>query len=314
MRLLFVADEHGSVVVLRKALGAVKQYSADVLILSGDLCGKKLVPIVKRRDGEFYAGHRWDETFAASGIDRVERELADGGDYFFHCREQELDRIKSDPLAIERLFQNAMVERLVLWKTLITSALDLRRTTVLVTPGNDDPLELDQALASFESESIHTNLESCPRVGRNSIVTLDYTPPTPWGTPREAEEHVLQQIVERRVASVADPARAIFSFHCPPSRTRLDLVAELDKERKPVRTIDGPKLIHVGSTAVRRAIEVYKPALALHGHIHEAPGEERVGGTLCLNPGSEYWNGILHAYVVDFNEDGTVANCHRIEG
>ena len=40
-----------------------------------------------------------------------------------------------------------------------------------------------------------------------------------------------------------------------------------------------------GSKAVREAIERYQPVLSLHGHIHEARGNARVGKTLCINPG-----------------------------
>jgi predicted phosphodiesterase len=45
------------------------------------------------------------------------------------------------------------------------------------------------------------------------------------------------------------------------------------------------------------------PALArfsLHGHIHESRGAQRLGRTLCLNPGSEYQDGVSRAALIDF--------------
>jgi len=44
----------------------------------------------------------------------------------------------------------------------------------------------------------------------------------------------------------------------------------------------------VGSTAVREAILEYQPLLSLHGHIHESRGMQRLGQTICINPGSTY--------------------------
>jgi Icc-related predicted phosphoesterase len=57
----------------------------------------------------------------------------------------------------------------------------------------------------------------------------------------------------------------------------------------------------VGSTAVRAAIEAHKPALTLHGHIHESRGNCRIGRTLCINPGSSYEQGDLLGAVVDLD-------------
>ncbi|MBN2211942.1 MAG: metallophosphoesterase [Sedimentisphaerales bacterium] len=70
----------------------------------------------------------------------------------------------------------------------------------------------------------------------------------------------------------------VFVSHAPPDNGLLDLL---------------PGGLHVGSRAVRRFIEARRPLLALHGHIHESPGQtghctERVGQTLCVNPGQEH--------------------------
>jgi Icc-related predicted phosphoesterase len=60
----------------------------------------------------------------------------------------------------------------------------------------------------------------------------------------------------------------------------------------------------VGSKAVRRAIETYQPILSLHGHIHESRGVATIGRTVCINPGSEYPDGVLRGAIVDFDRDG----------
>jgi len=63
-------------------------------------------------------------------------------------------------------------------------------------------------------------------------------------------------------------------------------------------------MIPVGSTAVRDAILRYQPLLALHGHIHESKGVQRMGRTVAVNPGSEYAEGVLDGALIDL-EPGT---------
>jgi Icc-related predicted phosphoesterase len=43
--------------------------------------------------------------------------------------------------------------------------------------------------------------------------------------------------------------------------------------------------------------------LGLHGHIHESRGLEKIGRTLCINPGSEYGEGILRGCIVNLGRD-----------
>ena len=60
-------------------------------------------------------------------------------------------------------------------------------------------------------------------------------------------------------------------------------------------------MVPVGSKTVRKIIEKYQPLLALHGHIHESPGFAKIGRTKCLNPGSEYGEGILKGFLVELD-------------
>jgi hypothetical protein len=61
-------------------------------------------------------------------------------------------------------------------------------------------------------------------------------------------------------------------------------------------------MIHVGSTTVRQLIEQHKPLLGIHGHIHESRGFVKIGRTLCINPGSEYGEGILRGAVINLDQ------------
>jgi Icc-related predicted phosphoesterase len=74
-----------------------------------------------------------------------------------------------------------------------------------------------------------------------------------------------------RLASLSDPARTVYVFHSPPYATTLD------------RLHGG--ITPIGSRAVRTFIDRRRPPLTLHGHVHESPGVERLGTTVCANPG-----------------------------
>jgi len=64
-----------------------------------------------------------------------------------------------------------------------------------------------------------------------------------------------------------------------------------------------PKMIPVGSTAVREAIERFQPIAALHGHVHESRGVTRIGRSLCINPGSDYHTGRISGALVHLRDD-----------
>jgi Icc-related predicted phosphoesterase len=65
-----------------------------------------------------------------------------------------------------------------------------------------------------------------------------------------------------------------------------------------------PSIIPVGSKAVREVIKKYQPVVALHGHIHESRGAQRIGKSMCLNPGSEYSADVLRGAIVDLDASG----------
>lgn len=68
-----------------------------------------------------------------------------------------------------------------------------------------------------------------------------------------------------RLTADADMENAIFLFHSPPYKSRLDR-ASLDGEMIDHVPID----VHVGSMAVKKFIAEKQPLLTLHGHVHES--------------------------------------------
>jgi Icc-related predicted phosphoesterase len=137
------------------------------------------------------------------------------------------------------------------------------------------------------------------------MASLGVVPFTPWSTERECSEEDLAKLIAELVESLPGDRQVIMNFHCPPYGTGLDDAPELDATLKPVIRGGRPSIVPVGSHAVRDAIKKYQPPVSLHGHIHESRGVQRIGRTLCVNPGSDYSSGVLRGAVVDIAEDGT---------
>jgi Icc-related predicted phosphoesterase len=87
-------------------------------------------------------------------------------------------------------------------------------------------------------------------------------------------------------------------LHPPPVGSSLDQAPAIDDEFRVRFEAGGMVMIGVGSIAVRQFIEERQPLVALHGHVHESRGAEQLGRTLCLNPGSEYTDGLLAGAIV----------------
>ena len=171
-------------------------------------------------------------------------------------------------------------------------------------PGNDDPEGVDSAIEHA------TKVEACDdrlvRFQGYTMVSLGYANRTPFHSPRELDEDELLQRIGVLAEQVGDMERCIFNLHVPPYDSSLDTAPALTEELEVIMSGSAPKMIPVGSTAVREAIEHYQPLLALHGHVHESAGATRLGRTLCINPGSDYHTGRISGCLIQLRPDRVV--------
>jgi Icc-related predicted phosphoesterase len=313
LRLYIVSDIHGAEGTWRKFLNALRMgvYEADVGLYAGDLAGKAIVPIV--RDGDTLRAEvegrvevaRTDDELAA-----LERALADRGYYTEVVTPDEADRLYADARGRDELFERKIEERVRAWMALADERLGDTGIPIYVMPGNDDETGLDRHLDGWQ---VCRNVnERVDEVAGRPIIGFAYSQPTPWDTPRELPEEQLEERLTAIAERVRDPERAIFMLHVPPHGSGLDEAPLLDENLRPRVTAGDVMRGPVGSTAIRAAIERYAPTLGVHGHIHESPGDVRIGRTLCLNPGSEAQSGILRGYIVDLGVDG-VERAFRVE-
>ncbi len=303
-KLFFATDIHGSDVCWKKFINAAKFFDCQVLVMGGDMTGKMLVPIVDVGKNTFrirFAGE--DRVVRADEMPRYRKLISDSGYYPYETTPDEVAILDSDRGAVDRLFHVKMAETLNRWLQIADERLAGTNVQVLLGPANDDPPFIDEILAQEgRVQNPEGRLIELPEGW--SMISCGWSNPTPWDSPREIPEDALLAKIDGEVVRLTRMDRAIFNLHVPPKDSQLDNAALLNADLSPVIAGGAPVVAGVGSTAVRTAIERHQPPLALHGHIHESRGATKIGKTLCLNPGSEYSDGILRGAIVTLSDKG----------
>jgi Icc-related predicted phosphoesterase len=310
-RIFFATDLHGSERTFRKFLNAGKFYGAEVLIMGGDILGKLAIPIIREGNGRCRATlqGRTEHLEGEAALQNLQDRLGLLGFYFRVMDEDEFNAIQADPVAVEAEFRRLSLQRLEAWIDLAETRLAGSGIRCYVTGGNDDYAEVLEALQRPGAQSFFGCEGQALKIDADHmLVSMGFSTPTPWHTPREVSDDELGVMIEKMIAQVPDPRQCIFNFHDPPVDSSLDTCPQLDWTTDPPSQIvraGQVVLFGAGSRSVRRAIETHQPLLGLHGHIHESPGAIKIGRCVCINPGSEYGEGILRGCLVNLL-DGTV--------
>lgn len=318
-RLFFATDLHASERTYRKFINAGKFYDANVLIMGGDITGKLLIPIIKEKNNCYRATlqGRVEQLTSEEELKGLMSRLDILGFYYKVMEEDEFQATSANPQAVGRLFNDLARQRLSNWVDLAEERLRGTGIKCFVTGGNDDEPEVlevmkresNQSFFACENEMVYVDDE-------HPMISIGLSTPTPWKTPREVTEAELGKVIEDMAARVPDLKKAIFNFHDPPVDSSLDTCPMLDWSKDPPEQIlqgGQPVLFGAGSTSVRQAIEKHKPMLGLHGHIHESQSVAKIGRTTCVNPGSEYGEGILRGCLINF-VDGEVKGYQMTSG
>jgi len=303
-RLFFATDVHGSEPTFRKFVNAGKFYNVDVLILGGDITGKLMVPIIA------LGNHTYRATLQSRLYNLKEDDLPEFmnrlsklGFYSSEMSEREYAELAEDPEKVNRLYLEKANERLVAWIKWAEQKLAGSNLKCFVTGGNDDAKEVVDTLNRETGERVIACEEKLVTVSDegHSMVSLGYSNPTPWKTPREIDEAELARHITEAFKDVESCEKVIFNMHVPPLNSTLDTCPQLDTSTDPPTVITSggePVLFGAGSQAVWEAIEHYQPLLSLHGHIHESRNVTKIGRTTAVNPGSEYGEGVLRGIIV----------------
>lgn len=315
----YATDVHGSERTWRKFLNSAAFYKADVLVMGGDVMGKLTIPVIKEAGG----GHRAtihgrvERLETAAEVEATRRRIADLGFYDILVDEEEYRTIRADQTAVEGLWERLATERLQRWIDMAEDRLGPAGIRCYVSGGNDDLTEVMTTLPATGTRSfVGCEGRVVTLADDLHMISLPYVNPTPWQTPREAPEEQLAEMIEELVAGLPDPSKAVFNFHAPPADSTLDTCPMLDASTDPPSQVvrGGQAVMYgAGSTAVRAALERHSPMLGLHGHIHESQAAARMGSTLCINPGSEYGEGVLRGCLISI-ADGKVKSYQMTAG
>lgn len=194
----------------------------------------------------------------------------------------------------------------------LKTVLDERYPRIFMILGNDDGAAAEKDTLALAQDGLWEYAHNRKlMLGRYSIFGYTYVPPTPfllkdWErydvsryvdpgciSPEDGYLSISTTDYQRRWSTIQDDldqltadedlTNAVFLFHSPPYKTKLDRAA-LDG-----MSVDNVPLDpHVGSIAIQRFIESRQPLLTLHGHIHESTrltGSwlDRIGATYCMN-------------------------------
>ncbi|MHA1937865.1 MAG: metallophosphoesterase family protein [Candidatus Thorarchaeota archaeon] len=306
MRIFQACDPHGSQQTWEKMCRAPKAFKADVAMMCGDLTGKAIMPIIQEKEDRWYANPRGDKkTFKKQkDLDKFIKFTKDEGFYPVVLTPDELAKLQETPGDIKKLFDKLMSERMQEWMDMANERIP-EEIMVVVNPGNDDDYVIDEIIKN--DERIIYPLERVVDVRGYPMISLEWVNSTPWDTHRECSEEELLVKLEAEFARLDtdDYSNVLCNFHDPPYNSGLDVAPKLTEDYRVAKAGAHEIMAPVGSKSVRAVIEKYQPLLGMHGHIHESVGYRKIGETLCVNPGSEYREGILKGFLITI-EDGKV--------
>ena len=139
----------------------------------------------------------------------------------------------------------------------------LKGLKVLAIPGN---LDTGPVLKAFEEKGISLHAKK-KKLGGWTFVGFGGGLQGDPGSFLSSEEEIGKSLGRL----LQGEKRTVLLTHLPPFGTKIDLSSK------------GP---HIGSRAVREAVEKSQPVLHLCGHAHESFGEEKIGKTPCINVGA----------------------------
>jgi len=302
-RVFFATDVHGSERCFNKFLAAGRYYKADVLVLGGDITGKRVIPIVDMGNGvrnATYVG-KVETASTQEELETLKNRISDSGYYYYLCGKSEMDDLQKSKEKVDELFIQVMKETLARWVEYAEKVLAETNTPCYITGGNDDMQEVIDEIR--ETEHVKNPENKVVKIDPiHEMASMGWSNMTPWKCPRDCSDEELGSRIEKLMGGVQDTSNLIFNFHCPPINCGLDTVEKLDGSTyPPKRVLDHgqPIMVGAGSESVKKAVEKYQPLVDLCGHIHEGRGMCKIGKTHVINPGSEYSEGVLRGAILN---------------
>lgn len=196
---------------------------------------------------------------------------AEAFSFFLEKEKPDLLLVNGDITDIGSFDQEGFARRII-------EALDDSGVRVLAVPGNNDDMSVVRYL-EVHGCNIHDSAKVIDGVGIIGFGGAE----TPFKTSFEPSNEEQAASIEKHWEEIKKAKVKIVMIHNPPYGTNVDVVA-------------GKK--HVGSKPARAIIEKLQPDLVLTAHIHEAPGEDKIGKSKIYYQGA-FFKGVYGIIDID---------------
>jgi uncharacterized protein len=303
MRIFFATDIHGSEICFKKFLKAYEFYNVDALFLGGDYTSKALLMCVKLKDKWLVEldGENIIQLDTRKEFENFRKTYLNSGHLVKELSEEEYRLAQEDEGVKTKIFNMALRDTLKSWTDLAHSELKNKNISIYTIPGNDEPIFCDEFFT--EPPFIPLNGQHLKINNEISVLGIGGSNKTPWSTWREYSEEQINQFIESSLSDKLKNLPTIFFIHTPPFQSGLDDAPAINKDFSLKLSLGSADKQAVGSKSVRNAIDQHQPLLGLFGHVHESRGYMHIGDTLCINPGSSYFNGVLQGCVIEIEKN-----------
>ncbi|MHB8336866.1 MAG: metallophosphoesterase family protein [Ignavibacteriaceae bacterium] len=300
-KIFFATDLHGSTSCFRKLLAAKKFYNVDYLFLGGDLSGKRISFINKNHDGSYQINNSNDFIHSEKELN-IFFESCEKQGIYYEILDSNISELTQNE--ISEIHKKKVYDRLNSWLELIEEKLN-SNDKVIAVAGNDDSFKIDDILKQ-NSKIILADLKKHNLDGLFNVLGYSFSTPTPWKTAREKNEYEIDADLSA-VNFENDQIPLILNFHVPPKGIGLDSTTALNENLEPIMGSGGVQKINVGSSSVYNFVKKMNPCLGLFGHVHEAKGISKIDNTICINPGSVYYEGNLQGCICSFSNNKLIS-------
>ena len=143
--------------------------------------------------------------------------------------------MEADPSIVRSLFHEKIAERMKEWLVLAAERLDGSGIPVYLMPGNDDDFEIDPLLES-STYCRNVNEQVVDLTPWHQLVSMGWSSPTPWSTPRELPEEDFLDRLSGLMRGVRDARKTVMMTHVPPYDSGLDTAPLLSPDLRPTVT------------------------------------------------------------------------------
>src|SRR5581483_8076071 len=211
MIIFYATDIHGSEICFKKLLRAPGFYHADVLLLGGDMTGKAIQLIIRTSNEKYRATVDGESReIESSSLSSFIEHVSNLGLYPYVTTSDEVEDLRQHAEKADLLFRRLITRRLEEWMETLERLLPSTRTQLMICPGNDDEFFVDEIL-SRSKNIVNVSDRVLALDDYVDVVSIGYSNPTPWNTPREKSECELSQSIDDLMLRVRDPRRTIFN-------------------------------------------------------------------------------------------------------